>query len=92
LLGEIDVRLAEDRITGIDAVIQLGQSFLDHLDEPPEAPDGSATSVANADGAEDTTTTTAGTGGPADTTTGGPAAITTERADSSDATIDEEGE
>lgn len=92
LLGEIDVRLAEDRITGIDAVIQLGQSFLDHLDEPPEAPDGSATSVANADGAEDTITTTAGTGDPADTTTGGPTATTTEGADSFDATIDEEGE
>jgi hypothetical protein len=30
LLGEIEVSLAEERIAGIDAVIRLGTSFLDH--------------------------------------------------------------
>ena len=31
LLGDIDVRVAEERIVGVDAVVRLGESYLDFL-------------------------------------------------------------
>lgn len=49
LLGPVEIGVAEERIAGIDAVVRLGSSFLDHLATTgsPEAPEATLTTEAD---------------------------------------------
>lgn len=75
LFGDVEVRVAERRIVGIEAVVELGESYLDDLDRVATAPDGTVGTVPASTGPATTsasttesTTTTSDTTDSIDTT------------------------